>query len=293
MKKITLLTAIAVIVSCGTAYAGQWKLDSTGWWYQRDDGSYPANQWEWIDGNKDGTAECYYFYGDGYMAYNNVIDGSYVNGDGQWVENGRVMTKAVGTSSSSGAPAVSVEPYRQLIMNKSLIESNDYFSYLKFYFDYGNYYGFQKYFLHDFNGDGTPELMVYSTGMGLTAVYSIVNQTAILSGYDEIYGFNPATGEMIVHGHWHGAGGSWDNEWYVHTLENGELKAIGGYDYFENRYGDGRNSYTYWDAVNQRSIELTREQYEQGLKDHVAGCRLFGTFKLYDLGDLSGLGDIQ
>ena len=31
-----------------TALAGTWKQDSKGWWYQRDNGSYPSNGWEWI-----------------------------------------------------------------------------------------------------------------------------------------------------------------------------------------------------------------------------------------------------
>ena len=62
-----------------TAFAGQWRSDTNGWWYQNDDGSYPAGTWQWIDGNGDGIAECYYFYPDGYMAYNNDVDGYHLN----------------------------------------------------------------------------------------------------------------------------------------------------------------------------------------------------------------------
>ncbi len=40
---------------------GQWKQNSTGYWYERSDGSYPANQWELI-GNT-----YYYFNAAGYM----------------------------------------------------------------------------------------------------------------------------------------------------------------------------------------------------------------------------------
>lgn len=48
------------------AYAGQekikegWKKDNKGWWYVREDGSYPKNQWKQING------EWYYFDGVGY-----------------------------------------------------------------------------------------------------------------------------------------------------------------------------------------------------------------------------------
>ena len=32
------------------AFAGQWKLDNTGWWYENDDGSYPVAQWKEVNG---------------------------------------------------------------------------------------------------------------------------------------------------------------------------------------------------------------------------------------------------
>lgn len=86
-----------------TAFAGQWRQDSNGWWYQNDDGSYPAGTWQWIDSNGDGTAECYYFYADGYMAYNNDIDGYLLNNDGQWEAGGRVQTRSVSGSSGSAS----------------------------------------------------------------------------------------------------------------------------------------------------------------------------------------------
>ena len=60
--------------------AGTWVQDASGWWYRNDDGTYPAGGWQWIDGNGDGTAECYYFYYDGYMAYNTTIDGYHFRG---------------------------------------------------------------------------------------------------------------------------------------------------------------------------------------------------------------------
>ena len=85
------------------AYAGTWRQDASGWWYQNDDGTYPAGGWQWIDGNGDGTAECYYFYSDGYMAYNNDIDGYHVNDAGQWTVGDRVQKKTVAGTASSAA----------------------------------------------------------------------------------------------------------------------------------------------------------------------------------------------
>ncbi|MFT4007369.1 MAG: hypothetical protein QM683_17730 [Lacrimispora sp.] len=42
--------------------AGEWKQDSTGWWYQNDDGSYPVNAWF-----QDIDWKWYYFNNSGYM----------------------------------------------------------------------------------------------------------------------------------------------------------------------------------------------------------------------------------
>ena len=45
--------------------AGTWIQDSTGWWYQNKDGSYPAACWQLLTYN--GTSEWYHFDEKGYM----------------------------------------------------------------------------------------------------------------------------------------------------------------------------------------------------------------------------------
>lgn len=42
--------------------AASWKHDNTGWWYQEDNGSYPRNQWRFLNGR------WYWFESNGYMA---------------------------------------------------------------------------------------------------------------------------------------------------------------------------------------------------------------------------------
>ena len=55
--------------------------------------------WQWIDSNGDGVAECYYFSEDadhvlGHLYKNTKTpDGYTVNSQGQWTENGFVVTK--------------------------------------------------------------------------------------------------------------------------------------------------------------------------------------------------------
>ena len=100
MKKNGLLSVIVLVgmVTLGmaaTAFAGQWMQNDIGWWYQNEDGSYPAAEWKWIDSDGDGVAECYYFYGDGYMAHNNDIEKQHVNDDGQWVIDDKIQHKTL------------------------------------------------------------------------------------------------------------------------------------------------------------------------------------------------------
>lgn len=63
MKRFIIVFALAFTVMFSlTAYAGEWKQDDTGWWYQNDDGSYIANDWL-----KDKNGDWYHFDENGYM----------------------------------------------------------------------------------------------------------------------------------------------------------------------------------------------------------------------------------
>lgn len=91
------LAIMAALILSSTAYAGTWKQTDGRWWYQNDDGSYPANGWQWIDSNNDGVAESYYFDAAGWMLANTVTpDGYTVDANGAWTENGVIQTKNVG-----------------------------------------------------------------------------------------------------------------------------------------------------------------------------------------------------
>ena len=92
------LTAVVVagmaLTMSLTAFAGSWKKDAIGWWYDNENGTYLQNGWSWVDGNRDGVAECYYFENSGYILTGTTTpDGYQVNGDGAWTENGVVQTK--------------------------------------------------------------------------------------------------------------------------------------------------------------------------------------------------------
>lgn len=99
MKKrlATLFLSGAIAISTlSTVFAGTWLQDHVGWWYQNDDGTYPANGWHWIDGNNDGNAECYYFNEVGYCLINTTTpDGYMVDVNGAWIVDGMIQTKVV------------------------------------------------------------------------------------------------------------------------------------------------------------------------------------------------------
>ena len=60
---------------------GSWQSNSTGWWYQNADGSYPANEWKQINGS------WYYFNESGYMVASMWIGNYYLGGNGAMLTN--------------------------------------------------------------------------------------------------------------------------------------------------------------------------------------------------------------
>lgn len=101
-KMILGLVAGLSVLSAVPAFAGEWKQDSKGWWYQENNGVFLTSAWKWIDGNNDGIAECYYFDQSGYALVNTVTpDNCTVNADGAWTVNGVVQTKQADTFSGA------------------------------------------------------------------------------------------------------------------------------------------------------------------------------------------------
>lgn len=102
-KKLALvaLTAGLSVLSCIPAFASGWQKDTVGWWYtlNNDNTNWYESGWVWIDGNKDGIAERYYFNSNGYVAVNTTINGEQVDGSGAWVVNGVVQVR---TDASGG-----------------------------------------------------------------------------------------------------------------------------------------------------------------------------------------------
>ena len=88
-KTIMVAVGVSVLASM-TAFAGEWKQDNVGWWYQNDDGGNTKSGWQNIDG-KD-----YYFNEVGYMLKDTTTpDGYKVGSDGAWIPDGTQATEEV------------------------------------------------------------------------------------------------------------------------------------------------------------------------------------------------------
>lgn len=102
----TIIVGITFIMEMN-AFANQWVLDTNGWWYDTGNGTYPSKCWQWIDGNGDGKAECYYFNESGYCLLNTVTpDGYLVDETGAWTVDGIQQIKAVSVKSIDESKAI-------------------------------------------------------------------------------------------------------------------------------------------------------------------------------------------
>ena len=93
--KVLVIASVLTMASTVTSLAAGWEKRGEDWVYADVTGTLHNYGWEWIDGNLDGIAECYYFSPTGIMASNTTIYGDEVNEQGQWVVDGVVQTKTV------------------------------------------------------------------------------------------------------------------------------------------------------------------------------------------------------
>lgn len=112
MKKknmMTVLLSMVMAVAMGmTALAATtgWEKNELGWCYWTGDLNEPfyKNGWHWVDGNKDGVGECYYFDQNGFILLSTVTpDGYTVNESGAWVVDGVVQTKQIQAETPAAA----------------------------------------------------------------------------------------------------------------------------------------------------------------------------------------------
>ena len=99
-KSLLLSCTLALTVPT-LAFAGNWKQDFNGWWYQHENGNYPVNSWmnqngTWYHFNEAGYMQTgwifdqgtwYYLKPSGAMASNEWIGNYYLNASGAMAVN--------------------------------------------------------------------------------------------------------------------------------------------------------------------------------------------------------------
>ena len=104
-RVMSILTAgatalLSAVLLSTPALAGEWRANSTGFWYINDDGSYPTYAWQWIDGDGDGVYQCFAFDESGYLMLNQTTPDGYLVGEaGAWFDGVTPVTRTypVGT----------------------------------------------------------------------------------------------------------------------------------------------------------------------------------------------------
>ena len=87
---VTMVLAAGLALSASfCSFAGEWKQDAKGWFYQNTDGSYLSDGWYWVGGRS------YYFNSQGYcLTSATTPDGYTVDESGAWTVDGVVQEKA-------------------------------------------------------------------------------------------------------------------------------------------------------------------------------------------------------
>lgn len=118
MKKklyLALSTIALSTVLIMPTFAGTWKQDDIGWWYERDDKSFPKSNWEQVDGswyyfNEQGYILSNQWFGNYYlgptgaMLTNTTIEGYQIGADGAYIPNN--TSTAVSTNTSTDKTVV-------------------------------------------------------------------------------------------------------------------------------------------------------------------------------------------
>ena len=184
------------------------------------------------------------------------------------------------------------DQYAAILNDWTLAEGYGDLSYLQMYF--GEDYLFDSYWLCDVDQNGVPELFLHSSTMGITAVFTCTEEQPVFLTYDNFYGINPEMGELVIHGHWHGAGGSYENEWTAYQVLPDKAEYTMYIDFFDLSEDGEENRYTVYNPETGEYVHSTDgAEYEALYAAHVQSCITMDNYTLYDCSDLSGLDRIQ
>lgn len=140
MKKliISALILVLALVLKSTEANAEWKQDNCGWWYSEGN-SYAMGYREingntyyfdsngymktgWIQDKYYGT--WHYFYSNGTMAYNTVIDGFQLDQDGTWIKPSKGAEEARNSILKEDSEFISKYSANNVNLTKSYMEGN-------------------------------------------------------------------------------------------------------------------------------------------------------------------------
>lgn len=232
LSKIAILSVVcaSVVAAVPISAEAAWKQDSTGWWYENNDGTYPENTWKNINGR------WYFFDYTGYMRHDTIVDGYYLASDGALAEGSREIQ------------AYAKEAKK---LNDAVDSGSD-----------SNAYLFYNCRLQDIDNDGIVEALV-STGtcmMDLTVTVldyntdsnTVVKYNTPFTSHAYVLGYDKSKNEFALES------ASWG---YVlgtsYRLENNNLTEVNKWS-AEPSDGGGMDSYVY--KINGKNV--TKQQLD-------------------------------
>ncbi|WP_274970543.1 hypothetical protein [Lachnoanaerobaculum orale] len=247
MRKVILAVAITTFSCLMTvsAYAGNWVKNNTGWWYDNGNGTWPSSSWQWIDGNSDGIAECYYFDGSGYCMLNTTTPDNYsVNNSGAWTVNGVVQTKNAGIEKSD---SYYMEKYASVLN--------------KWKNDEAGYAQDPVYDFIDINGNGSKELIIGDRDNGfISGIYTLNNETPVQIVIDpgvSDWRFNVLKGGYISTSN---SNASWDTN-SLSILDSNDNRVWVSTAYYKHLDGEA-------EVYEVNDVKVSREAYINELKKY-------------------------
>lgn len=153
---------------------------------------------------------------------------------------------------------------------------------------YGANYYFDKYTLHDVDGDGTPEMFLFlpsknAENKAMSVIVTYNGETAQAIGYDVFDQYNEKNHELIVHGLWNGGGSASEDIWQAYVLDNMKLKRTMGIAAITDENG-GYEVYN----DDEELVDCSKEEYESVYNSHMNGAVDLSDLGSYDLTDPKG-----
>lgn len=157
------LSMAGVLVLSNIAFAGEWKRNNVGWWYQESTGTYPMSRWSNIGG------KWYYFDNVGYMVHDKWIGDYYLGSDGAMLTSTVTLD---GYRVDASGKWIYSSPEETIFGN--FIQNGEYKQYIADWYADPAKYGYL-----DIDGDGKKELIITSDGVFF---YALICSADLQSG---------------------------------------------------------------------------------------------------------------